>query len=132
MADSNDGGFLRGTPTTGQRGPLVVTGPNGALPVTTSNANSTATLSNVGDSATSVTVLASNANRRGAIIANDSTAVLMVKMGATASATSFTQAIPGNANGVYSYEVPFGYTGIIDGIWASDAGGNARVTEITA
>jgi hypothetical protein len=28
------------------------------------------------------------------------------------------------------YEVPFGYTGRIDGIWAS-ANGNARVTEMT-
>jgi hypothetical protein len=31
------------------------------------------------------------------------------------------------ANGYY--EVPFGYVGAIDGIWAS-ANGNARITEI--
>jgi hypothetical protein len=28
------------------------------------------------------------------------------------------------------YEVPFGYPGAIDGIWAS-ANGNARITELT-
>jgi hypothetical protein len=89
--------------------------------------SATPTQSSVGDSATNVTVLASNANRLGATIFNDSTAILRLKLGATASATSFTIAMAAQSY----YEVPFGYTGIIDGIWASDAGGNARVTELT-
>lgn len=86
----------------------------------------TATLTNVASSATNVTVLALNTNRLGATIFNDSAQVLSIKLGATASATSFTMKIA--AQGYY--EVPFGYTGIIDGIWVS-ADGNARVTELT-
>jgi len=89
----------------------------------------TATLSNVSSSASSVTVLASNASRRGAMIFNDSTAVLYLKFGATASTTSYTVQIPSNAY----YELPansFLYNGILDGIWSA-ANGSARVTEVT-
>jgi hypothetical protein len=92
-----------------------------SLPTTTSGGPA-----NVGSSATNVTLLASNAARKGASIMNDSTEVLYVKFGATASATSFHVKM---AAGSY-LEVPFGYTGIIDGIWAS-ANGNARVGEFT-
>jgi len=90
----------------------------------------TATLANVGDSATSVTVLAANVARKGAIIVNDSAAILYLKFGATASTSSFTYKL----DTMETLEIPGGavvYTGIIDGIWASDAGGNARVTELT-
>ena len=52
--------------------------------------------------------------------------ILYVKFGTTASATSYTVKMVADAY----YEVPFGYTGRIDGIWAS-ANGNARVTEMT-
>jgi hypothetical protein len=95
--------------------------------VTRNPTSSTATLSNVGDSASSVTLLSSNANRLGATIHNDSTAILYVKFGTTASATSYTVKMVADAY----YEVPFGFTGRIDGIWASDAGGSARITELT-
>ncbi len=92
-----------------------------ATPVQTSVVNAIATTS----------LLASNANRLGATIFNDDTAntgaTLRVKLGATASATSFTVAIA--AQGYY--EIPFNYTGAIDGI-ASAATGNARITELTA
>lgn len=82
----------------------------------------------VNDSASNVTILASNANRLGATISNDSSAALYLKLGATASTTSYTCKI---ASGGY-YEVPFNYTGIIDGIWATDPNdGAARVTELT-
>ncbi len=90
----------------------------------------TSTLTNVNNSASSVTVLAANVARRGATIYNDDTAisgaVLKIKFGATASSTSFTVAIQPAGY----FEVPFGYTGIIDGI-ASAATGTARVTELT-
>lgn len=86
----------------------------------------TATLSNVNGSASSVTLLAANTARLGATIVNDSTVTLYVKFGATASTTSYTVKLMADAY----YEVPFGYYGIIDGIWAS-ATGVARVTEIT-
>jgi hypothetical protein len=86
----------------------------------------TATLSNVASSATSVTILATNTGRLGCSIQNDSTEVLYLKFGTTASSTSYTVKMAADAH----YEVPFGYTGRIDGIWAS-ANGNARVTELT-
>lgn len=87
----------------------------------------TAALSNVAASATSVTLLALNAARLGAIIVNDGNKTLYAKFGATASLTSYTVKIPSNGY----YEVPFAYTGRIDGIWDS-AAGNARITELTA
>lgn len=92
---------------------------------------STADLSNVNDSAaSSQTLLVANASRKGFIIYNDSTAILYVKFGATASTTSFTYRLTPNAvlemlNGVI-------YTGLVTGIWASDASGAARITELSA
>jgi hypothetical protein len=75
----------------------------------------------------SVALLALNAARRGAVVFNDSTADLFVKLGATASLTSFTVRV--SAGG--SYELPYPvYTGVIDGIWEA-AIGAARVTELT-
>lgn len=94
--------------------------------VATYQSNPTATLSNVAGSASSVTLLASNTSRRGMTIYNDSSAVLYVKFGTTASTTSFTVKMAADTY----YEAPFGYTGVIDGIWAS-ATGSARITEIT-
>lgn len=90
-------------------------------------ASTTATLSNVASSASSVTLLALNAQRRGATIYNDSSAILYVKLGATASATSYTVKMYQDDY----FEVPAAYTGVIDGIWAA-ATGSARITEITS
>ena len=88
----------------------------------------TGTNANVNDTNADTTILAANANRRGATIWNDSTAILYLLLASgTASATNASLSIP--AGGYY--EVPFGYTGIIKGIWASDASGAARVTEFT-
>lgn len=86
----------------------------------------TAAVTQVASSATNVTVLSSNTARVGATVQNDSTQILYLKLGTTASTTSYTCKM---ASGSY-YEVPFGYTGIIDGIWAS-ANGFAYVTEIS-
>lgn len=96
------------------------------LPVS-SSPSATGTLSSVTASATSVTILASNANRKGALIYNDSTSTLALAFGATASLTAFTLELPAQA----FYEMPMpNYTGVISGIWAS-ATGAARVTELT-
>lgn len=85
----------------------------------------TNTLTNVASSVTSVQILAANGRRLGSAIFNDSTAVLYLKLGAgAASTTSFTLPV---AAGAY-YEVPFVYTGVINGVWAA-ANGFARVTE---
>ena len=88
---------------------------------------SASTVAQVASSATSVTLLAANANRLGAFITNDSTQVLLVKLGTAATTTSYTAAVP-ITRGLF--EVPFGYTGIITGIWIA-ANGNAYVTEVT-
>jgi hypothetical protein len=94
--------------------------------VTTSGAgpaNSTAVA--VASSASNVTLLAANANRRGAAIYNNSTSIMYVRLGAN-TATAWTVIIP--ASGYY--EVPFGYTGIIDGVWQTAGSGNCYVTEL--
>lgn len=91
------------------------------------NRPATGTLANVASSATSVTLQASNAARRGFMVHNDSTAILYVKYGTTASATSYTVKLQPDA--YYEMAMPI-YTGRIDGIWAA-ANGNARVTELT-
>lgn len=91
----------------------------------------TATLSNVAAVTSSTPLAASNTARRGLTVHNDTTGTnsLYLKLGATASTTSFTVKIgPGGY-----WELPtFGtavYTGTVDGIWDT-AAGNARVTEL--
>lgn len=85
------------------------------------------TKANVSGSASSVTILAANVGRTGAAITNDSSAILYLDLtGGTASATSYTVQL---AAGAY-YEIPFYYSGLITGIWAS-ATGAARVTEFS-
>lgn len=84
----------------------------------------TATLANVASSASSVTLFSAAGSTNSRAIFNDSTAVLYVKFGTTASTSSYTVQM---AAGAY-YEFPqpcFG--GRVDGIWAS-ANGNARLT----
>ena len=87
-----------------------------------------ATLTNVASSASNVTVVAANPSRRALIIVNDSTAILYLKFGATASATSYSVKLI--AGETYNSPINHIYTGIIDGIWAA-ANGAARVTELT-
>lgn|SRR3990167_2994164 len=89
---------------------------------------STATLSNVSSSASSVSLLASNSNRKGSVFFNDSTAILYLAFAATASTTSFTYRLTPNSTLELYGEKNF--TGAISGIWAS-ANGAARITELT-
>ena len=83
-----------------------------------------ATLSNVASSAASVPLIAAGVGAHGRIVYNDSTAVLYLKYGATASVTSYTVQVP--AQGTFVFPEPL-YVGEVDGIWAS-AAGNARIT----
>lgn len=103
------------------------------LRVVSQQRSSTATKATVAASASSVTLLAANTARRGAIIVNDSTVVLYIDLtGGTASTSSYSAVLGGSAAAPFEfYEVPFGYNGLITGIWAS-ATGNARVTEFVA
>lgn len=70
-------------------------------------------------------LLTTNASRLGAAIVNDGDSILYLKLGSGASNTSYTVRMTSYAY----YEVPFGYTGQINGYWAV-ALGSARVTEV--
>lgn len=90
----------------------------------------TATLTQVSGSASTGTIIAANATRKGAVIVNDSTAVLKVAFAATATASAYTYLIPAGG----TLELPTAgraiYQGLISGIWAS-ATGNAVVTDLS-
>jgi len=89
---------------------------------------STASISRTATSTISANIQASNANRLGLIVFNDSSSYMFLKYGSTASSTSFTYKINPGAN----WEMPKPiYTGAVDVIL--DAGsGNAQTTETTA
>lgn len=101
------------------------------LYVTSGGASTTGTNTSVaGTTTNSTTLLASNSSRLGATIFNSNTVgggvILYVSLGSTCTPTNFTLEV---AAGGY-YEVPFGYTGIITGVFSS-ATGSANITETT-
>lgn len=105
----------------------VKVNPSGALAVESTSATpDTGTVTTASVTNSNTTVLASNNNRMGATIYNEGSVTALVKLGSTASATSYTVKIITDAY----YEVPFGYTGIITGITASGTA-TLRVTELT-
>lgn len=106
---------------------LVGTAPDTRLPVDIGSVVArTPTTTSVTSSASSVTILASNANRRGVSIANDSTAVLRLSFATPAtSANAFIVMQPGS---FLLLDQQMIVTNIIYGIWAS-ANGTAQVTE---
>lgn len=100
---------------------------SGTLSVNATPAKSTTGVtSSVASSIASVTLLSANPNRLGATFYNDSASILYLKLGATASASSYTVQL------FYKgyYEIPSNYIGQVDGIWTV-ATGSARVTELT-
>lgn len=103
---------------------------DGAVTGGSASGAGSATTTSVNDSATSVTLLSANASRLGVAFYNTSTALLYIKCGATATTSPGGYLLPIAAGGYF--EMPFNYTGRIDGIWASDAGGAVSVTEFTA
>ena len=77
-------------------------------------------------SLTSGVLLAANAARKGAIISNEGLGTLNILFGAgTASAGNYAVSVP--AEGYY--EVPYGFTGQLTGIFLS--AGTARAQELT-
>jgi hypothetical protein len=89
----------------------------------------TSSVTSVSASNTSVTLLATNSNRKMAIIFNESVSVLFLKFGTVATTSSYTVKIqPGGY-----YEFPENvYTGECDGVWQNnDANGYARITELS-
>lgn len=101
----------------------------GVASAASSAAPSTGAQTSVASSASDVTILAANAARKGAMIYNDSTAILYVLLASGTSSTSnYSIQLPANGGSITLN--PGEYTGIIKGIWAS-ANGNARVTEFS-
>lgn len=100
---------------------------NASVTAATLTTATTPTVTSVASSATSVSLLALNSSRRMATFYNDSTQVLYLKLGTTASSSSYT--IQMAASSYYELPAPI-WTGAIDGIWAS-ANGNVRITELT-
>jgi hypothetical protein len=89
---------------------------------------SSSSVTSVVSAAVSTSILASNANRRMAVMVNDTDKNAYVKLGATASTTSFSYKLaPGQT---LELPVPV-YTGAIDAIWDSSPTGSMRVTEIS-
>jgi hypothetical protein len=82
--------------------------------------------STVNSAATSGTIIAANTARRGLFMQNTDANDLLLKYGATATATDFDHRVP--AGGEWEMPSPV-YTGIIDGIWTANGSGLVRVTE---
>jgi hypothetical protein len=97
-------------------------------PVTIVGATRTA-FTQVASGVASVPILAANGSRVGAVISNSDANALFLRLdGGTVTSANYSVSVAANAN----YNVPFGYTGAITGIWAGDGSGNANVTEFTA
>lgn len=96
--------------------------------VTQGDYASTGTVSSVASGIASVTILAANTSRVGAVIVNtDANALHLLLSNGTASTTNYTAKVAAGGE----YTVPSNYTGIIVGIWAADGTGSAVVTELT-
>lgn len=71
-------------------------------------------------------ILATGAFRRGGIIHNNSSGMLYLALGAApASTTSFSVRLATQT----TFNIPFGYTGEIRGVWSNN-NGNAQVTSL--
>lgn len=133
----------KGTITSVESGSIAVTSipqvsvgtlpnlPGGSVVVTTGTVtpapSTTPTVASVQGTNVTSALLAANTARKGATIYNDSTAVLYTRLGTAAvSSGTYTLQIHPQAY----YEVPYAYTGAIQGIWAAN-NGSAFVTEIT-
>jgi hypothetical protein len=124
--------FSSAIPVSDNGGSITVDGTvaatqSGTWSVATATYSSSA-VSSVTSAATNTVLLASNASRRQAVLYNDCDKAVYVKLGTTASSTSFSYRLQPNQ----TLELPTPvYTGAIDGIWDSSPTGSMRVTEIT-
>lgn len=108
---------------------VPVTGPQTNTEFIAALKSGTATHSSVASGTSSVSILASNANRKGARIFNtDANNLFLDLTGGTAVAATRAQVKLALNEG---YTVEAGYTGAITGIWAADGSGVASVAEFT-
>lgn len=96
-----------------------------ATPLPTTPAGDTSVITTQLDQTSNATLLSANANRKKFIIFNDSAEDLYVKYGATATSDDHTWLVPAGATLEEEH-----YTGRVDGLWAADGSGKARITEI--
>lgn len=104
------------------RGQRLAIGADGAVATAPSRFAST-TNTNVSASVTSVQLAAANSSRKELTIQNDSSSILYIKEGTTASATDYKYKL--YQDDIYRTN---NYTGRVDGIWSA-ASGTARVAE---
>jgi len=81
-------------------------------PVSSSEPSTICTPTNVNADIISIQILAENKSRKGAILQNDSSSNLYIEFTAAATAASVPKLVPG----AY-YEIPYKFTGLINGIW---------------
>lgn len=112
------------SPVTDADGRLIVVGGGGTIGA---NPVVGATPVRVASSATVVTLQAANTGRRALKVFNESTQILYVKDGGTATLTDYSVQI--GPSQLYEWPLPI-YQGIVTGLWAS-ANGAAQVTEST-
>jgi hypothetical protein len=94
--------------------------------VAVTNTSSTSATPTTFSSTTYATISASNASRKGLTIFSEGSGLLYVTLGTSTTTTSlYTIRL---AAGDY-YEVPFGYTGLVGGLFGT--AGTARVTEVS-
>jgi hypothetical protein len=83
-------------------------------------------ITSVASSTTSAVALASNLERRGAIVENTDANRAYVRLGSgDASNTSFSFSLAQNENAA----IPVGYTGQISVVWEADGTGSLLITE---
>jgi hypothetical protein len=88
----------------------------------------TASRTTVANTTVATTILSNNDLRKGATIYNSSNKLLYIAFGPVdATLASFTALIATNGY----YELPYGFTGRISGIWGASGSGGALVTELT-
>lgn len=87
------------------------------------------THSSVASAAASTSLLAANTRRRGGSIFNTDANALCIRMdgGTATTTTGFNVRLTQNQY----FEIPFGYTGAITGIWEVDGAGAANIAEYT-
>lgn len=97
------------------------------LPVTTAP-SSGSKITAIQDSASPTVILAANAARKGGVIFNTASTLLYLALSEDDEPSTMLFSYRLGQNGFI--EIPFGYTGMIQGMWATDANdGAAMVTE---
>lgn len=120
-----DGSLTTGALTIG----TVNQGTGGSSAWLVKGSGTAAAVTSVDDSNTNQTLLSSNTSRRGYKLFNDSTQVAYVKEGTTATTTDYSYQIrPG---GFYESVGEGSYTGRIDALWAANASGAMKITELS-